>query len=148
MREDPERNIHVDLDGKTYHLSVEFLGENELLLNIDGRVYDTTVSSNTASYSVCVKGRCYHLEKKTASRILGSINDLQKKRKVKTSMPGKIVKILVKEGESVEEGQAVLILEAMKMQNEIKSPQAGSVIQIGPRTGDSVEAGTLLFTVE
>jgi biotin carboxyl carrier protein len=63
-------------------------------------------------------------------------------------MPGKIVKVLLAEGDKVEEGQAVLILEAMKMQNEIKSPQKGKVTKIGPEAGDSVETGALLFSVE
>jgi biotin carboxyl carrier protein len=63
-------------------------------------------------------------------------------------MPGIIVKVLLAEGENVEEGQAVLILEAMKMQNEIKSPQKGKVTKIIPSAGDSVETGALLFSVE
>jgi biotin carboxyl carrier protein len=62
-------------------------------------------------------------------------------------MPGRIVKVLLKEGDEVCEGQAVMILEAMKMQNEIKSPQSGHIGKIGPQTGDSVETGALLFTV-
>ena len=48
----------------------------------------------------------------------------------------------------VEEGQAVLILEAMKLQNEIKSPQKGRLTKIGPKAGSSVETGALLFSVE
>ena len=63
-------------------------------------------------------------------------------------MPGKIIKVLVQEGESVQEGQAVLILEAMKMQNEIKSPQSGQIVRIVPREGESVETGALLFSVD
>ncbi len=63
-------------------------------------------------------------------------------------MPGKIVKVLAKEGDKVKEGQPILVLEAMKMQNEIKSPQSGTVINISPKDGDSVETGALLFSVE
>jgi biotin carboxyl carrier protein len=57
-------------------------------------------------------------------------------------------RFFVREGEKVREGQAVLVLEAMKMQNEIKSPQSGTITRIVPKAGDSVEAGSLLFTVE
>ncbi len=74
--------------------------------------------------------------------------EIAKKRNVKTSMPGRIVKVLVRQGEKVKEGQAVLVLEAMKMQNEIKSPQTGIITQISPKAGDSVEAGSHLFSVE
>jgi len=55
---------------------------------------------------------------------------------------------LVKEGEKVKENQAVMVLEAMKMQNEIKSPQAGIITKIGAKSGDSVETGSLLFSIE
>ena len=63
-------------------------------------------------------------------------------------MQVRIVKVFVEKGEEVKEGQAVLILEAMKMQNEIKSPQPGIITKINPAAGDSVEAGSLLFSVE
>ena len=87
------------------------------------------------------------IEKKSAHQILGDRKVEHKKRDVKTSMPGRIIKVLVKEGESVKEGQAVLILEAMKMQNEIKAPHSGRIIRIIPRAGESVETGALLFFV-
>ena len=63
-------------------------------------------------------------------------------------MPGRIVKVFMKEGDKIKEGQAVLVLEAMKMQNEIKSPQSGIITKINATAGDSVEAGALLFSVE
>ena len=90
----------------------------------------------------------FKVEKKSAYQILGNRNAEQKKRDIKTSMPGKIIKVLVREGDKVQEGQAVLILEAMKMQNEIKSPQSGQIVRIIPQAGDSVETGALLFSVE
>jgi biotin carboxyl carrier protein len=95
-----------------------------------------------------VNGKSFEIERKSASQILSGITVKKQKRDIKTSMPGKIVEILFAEGSEVEEGQAVLILEAMKMQNEIKSPQSGKITRIYPKPGDSVETGGLLFTVE
>jgi biotin carboxyl carrier protein len=63
-------------------------------------------------------------------------------------MPGRIVRILAAEGEEIQEGQALLVLEAMKMQNEIKSPQAGRLTYFRLKPGDHVETGALLFSVE
>jgi len=80
--------------------------------------------------------------------MLGKKGEKAKKRDIKTSMPGRVVKVLVREGEKVKEGQAILVLEAMKMHNEIKSPQSGIITRINPKVGDSVEAGTLLYSVE
>ena len=57
-------------------------------------------------------------------------------------MPGKVVKLLVAEGETVQEGQTLLILEAMKMQNEYKSPSAGTVAKLYVKEGSTVETAT------
>lgn len=142
-----KNDIRVSLGKRTYHVTAEFLNSDEILLNIDGKIYDVIVSANTTSYFVYVNGRCYQIEKKSALQILGEEENKKQTISVTTSMPGRIVKVLLKEGEQVEEGQAILILEAMKMQNEIKSPRSGRIIKIGPKTSESVETGALLFTV-
>lgn len=64
---------------------------------------------------------------------------------VKTQMPGRIVRILVAEGDSVEEGQPVIVVEAMKMENELKSPCDGTVSTIFVGEGDQVQARTVLI---
>lgn len=149
LKEKGHNNIQVSLGKKTYNVAVELVSENEVLLNIDGKVFNIIINSNAASsYSVYINGKFFSIEKKSASQILGTKKERAKKQDVKTSMPGRIVKVLVSEGERVEEGQPILVLEAMKMQNEIKAPQSGTVIKISPKTGDSVEAGSLLFSVE
>lgn len=63
-------------------------------------------------------------------------------------MPGKIVKVLVKEGEAVAEGQTLLVMEAMKMQNELKSPGAGAVAKIHVEEGATVETGAKLIEIK
>jgi biotin carboxyl carrier protein len=143
-----KKQIQVSLGKKKYDVAVEFLNRDEILLNINGKVYNTIICSNNSSYSICVNGKSFDIERKSASQILGGSSVKKQKRDVKTSMPGKIVKILAAEGSEVEEGQAVLILEAMKMQNEIKSPQSGKITRIRPKPGDSVETGAFLFSVE
>ena len=63
-------------------------------------------------------------------------------------MPGKIVKVLVKPGDAVEARQGVVIVEAMKMENELRSPKAGTVSEVRVAEGASVEAGAILVIVE
>ena len=70
------------------------------------------------------------------------------RRDVKASMPGKVIKILVEPGQAVESAAGLLILEAMKMQNEMKAPRAGRVSAIGVKENDSVTAGQMLAIVE
>ena len=67
---------------------------------------------------------------------------------IKAPMPGKIVRVLAAEGAEVQAAQSILIMEAMKMQNEIKSPKAGTVKKISVSEGAAVNAGDLLATVE
>ncbi|MFQ6070140.1 MAG: biotin/lipoyl-containing protein [Candidatus Aminicenantales bacterium] len=147
--EEKEKNmLQVTVGGEKYAVGVEFLDDDELLLSIDGRVYDTIVNRNSTGFSVFLNGKNFRIEKKTLSQILGGQPRKQKRRDVKSSMPGRIIKILVKKGDKVKEGQAVLILEAMKMENEIKTPQSGVVTRLDFKPGDYVETGNILFSVE
>ena len=147
--EEKEKNtIQVSLNKKKFQVSVEFLSEKELLLNVAGKVYTIIVDSNSLSHSVFVNGELFKIEKSSALKILKEERAKSGKKDIKTSMPGKIVSVLVNEGDMVKEGQPVLILEAMKMQNEIKSPQMGRITRINFRSSDYVEAGSVLFSVE
>jgi len=69
-------------------------------------------------------------------------------QQISAQMPGKIVKVLVSEGELVEADQGLLIIEAMKMENEIKSPMAGIVSEISVREGDTVDTGAPMIVVD
>lgn len=148
LEEKRENNVQVTLGQKKYLVSAESLSVHELLLNINGKIYNIIIDFNSSCYSVYVNGKFFKIEKKSASQILGAQKTRLRKRDIKTSMPGRIVKILLQEGDRVREGQAVLVLEAMKMENEIKSPQSGVIKRIGPRAGSYVEGGSLLFSVE
>ena len=62
-------------------------------------------------------------------------------------MPGKVVKVNVSVGQAVKRGEAVLILEAMKMENDIVAPQDGTIASINVSNGDAVESGAVLVTM-
>ncbi|HSB13592.1 MAG TPA: acetyl-CoA carboxylase biotin carboxyl carrier protein subunit, partial [Bryobacteraceae bacterium] len=63
-------------------------------------------------------------------------------------MPGKVVRVLAAEGDLVEAGQGLLVVEAMKMQNEVKAPKAGRVAALAAREGGTVAAGDVLAVIE
>ena len=67
--------------------------------------------------------------------------------KVTAPMPGKILKIVAKEGQTVKKGQVLIVLEAMKMENEIVAPQDGTVVSINVSAGVSVESNDVLATL-
>ena len=63
-------------------------------------------------------------------------------------MPGKVVRILVEAGATVEQGDGILVVEAMKMQNELRSPKSGVVKELRAKEGATVGAGDILATIE
>lgn len=73
---------------------------------------------------------------------------LEGKVEIKTAMPGKIVRILVEDGAEVKHGDGVIVVEAMKMQNEMKSPKDGVIKLIRVKVGDTVNAGEVLLVIE
>jgi biotin carboxyl carrier protein len=148
LKEDKNGYLWVLINKKRYHVSVEFITGEEMLLKIDSKVYDVIVSQNSNSYNICMAGKSIRLDKKSPIQVIKNHVSSVKKVDVKTSMPGRVVRLLLKEGDQVKEEEPVLVLEAMKMQNEIKSPYKGKIKSIYPKIGDSVEAGAVLFTVE
>jgi biotin carboxyl carrier protein len=72
---------------------------------------------------------------------------LEGPQRIDAPMPGKIVRVLVKEGDSVQEGQGLVVVEAMKMENELRSPKAGVVKELHAQEGQPVEAGAKLAVV-
>ncbi len=81
----------------------------------------------------------YYKEKETISKRSGT---------VKSFIPGNIVKIFLKEGEKVKEGDLVLIHEAMKMENEMRAPISGTIKSIGVKEGENILSSHLLFEIE
>jgi biotin carboxyl carrier protein len=70
------------------------------------------------------------------------------RQEIAASMPGKVIRVLVAAGETVEEGQGLVVVEAMKMQNEMKSPKSGRVAEVRARPDATVAAGEILIVVE
>jgi biotin carboxyl carrier protein len=67
---------------------------------------------------------------------------------VKSPMPGKVVRLLVKSGDEIKTGQGVAVVEAMKMENELRAPRGGTVQEVRVREGQAVEAGETLVSIE
>ena len=78
----------------------------------------------------------------------GGAQDEKGPRKIVAPMPGRVVRLLVAEGAEVEAGQGIVVVEAMKMQNEIKSPKKGMVKKITASEGAAVNSGDVLAVVE
>jgi len=103
-------------------------------------------------YRVLVDGRSYHINLLDERRMrvggLQSEIQLQGRQNVSVPMPGKVIAVLVSEGDKVERGQGLVIVEAMKMENEVRCPIDGEVREVRVKTGDALEAGAVLAVVE
>ena len=93
------------------------------------------------NYTITVNGTVYDVTvEEGAAGAAGSV-------KVNAPMPGKILSVKASAGQAVKKGEVILILEAMKMENEVVAPQDGTVASINVAAGDSVEAGAVLATL-
>lgn len=77
-----------------------------------------------------------------------SVGSAAQSKEVKTQMPGRILKVLVQEGQQVEPQQTLIIMEAMKMENEIRATSSQKIAKIAVKPGESVESGALLISFE
>ena len=117
-------------------------------ITVNGNVYDVTVEEGASTGAVSApaapkaapKAAAAPAAKPAATGTAGSV-------KINAPMPGKIVDVKVKVGDAVQKGQTVLVLEAMKMENEICAPQDGTVATVECSVGDSVETGKVLVSM-
>ncbi len=143
--------LKVAVDGKPLDLSyeeVDTLGQVALLS--EGKSYGVSIEGDMAKASVVIAGHLYAVEIEdereraahAAERAASKGGGL-----VKAIMPGIVVKLMVAEGDIVEAGQSLLILEAMKMQNEIAAPSAGKIKTIHVREREAVAGGAKLVMI-
>lgn len=142
----------VAVDGNEFLVDGKKTGLTNYSLIVDNRSFEVDVDITEDEYRVLVDGRSYRVELVDERRVrLGGLQSgiqLQGRQRVSVPMPGKVIEVLVGEGDRVEKGQGLVIVEAMKMENEVRSPIAGEVKQVRVKAGDALEAGALLMVVE
>ena len=118
-------------------------------ITVNGNVYEVTVEEGGAGAPVAAAPvkTAAPAPKKAAAPAPAANAGAQGSVQIVSPMPGKILGIKAKAGDAVKKGQAVIILEAMKMENEIVAPQDGTLASINVNEGASVEAGTVLATM-
>lgn len=155
------RNRRVDLrrDGDRYRgrvgkrtvdAEVTERGPHSLLIRLGKRTFDVTFDDAGKTLMLDLGTRQVAVEIMDPLRAaeLAGIGAGRGRREVRASMPGKVVAVKVKVGDEVAKGQGLIILEAMKMENEVTSPSQGKVVALGVTAGQTVETGALLATVE
>ena len=149
-------NATVAVDGRRYELEVRGLENGEYLLVNGSKLYDCRVNqkrdvSFTNDFEVVLRGRHHEVTLIDPKRLRSAQSDGSHHggaAEIVSPMPGKLVRILVKPGDQVDAGAGVVVVEAMKMQNEMKAPKSGIVISIEAAEGATVNAGDVLAVIE
>jgi biotin carboxyl carrier protein len=139
------------LDGRPIHIDAVITRGDVLSLLVDGHSYEIKREQTATDLHMWVGSTCFAVELRDP-RSLRSRNknagDEKGARKIFAPMPGRVVRLLVAENSEVEAGQGIVVVEAMKMQNEIKSPKRGMVRKILATPGAAVNPGDVLAIVE
>jgi len=130
---------------------VILVSEN-IKVTIDGEDYDVELKKNGSMWTVIVQDRKFEITtnnlKNKKSRVKRRKRKVNSDGVISSTIPGKIIVINNKIGDIVKEGDVILILEAMKMQNEITAPISGKIIEINCTTGGNIEANMPLVILD
>lgn len=146
--------VFAEIEGRRYEVEVGATQPGVYLLLANGQVYDCRVhhpGGKREAAEVTVGAQAYAVTLTDPKRLRGEQSadaSLDGTVKILAPMPGKVVRVLVEAGAEVEAGAGIVVVEAMKMQNEMKSPKAGIVTSISVKTGATVNAGDVLAVVE
>jgi biotin carboxyl carrier protein len=138
------------LDGRKVEVDAVLIRPDVLSLRIGNIACEVLRERVGGELHICVGNRRYIAEVRDPRSLRGrkrTVDD-QGPKKLTAPMPGKIVRILVSEGAEIDAGEGVLVVEAMKMQNEIKSPKKGKIQKLLARQGAAVNAGDVLAIVD
>jgi biotin carboxyl carrier protein len=144
---------HVAVDGVIYEVNFDSVSDQPVYsLLVDGKSYESFVYHSEEGLQVLLHGKLYpaNVEDERDKRLRAALGGKVTQRgdyHLKAPMPGLVIAIPVSDGQVVAEGDVLLILESMKMQNELRSPRDGKISRIRVQEGDSVEQRETLLSV-
>jgi biotin carboxyl carrier protein len=136
------------VDGRVMRIDARILASGVISLLLEGgRQVRCVLDVSPEGEAVIVDGRRVEFAV-SDPRSLRASRGADGPRAVKAPMPGRVVRVLVAVGDEVAAQQGLVVIEAMKMQNELKSPKAGRVARLGAAEGETVQPGEVLVVVE
>jgi len=116
---------------------------------VEGRSYELRIAHVNGAHVVDVGGRRLVVDATDPHRSAPRRRGAREGRtNLTAAMPGKVIRVLVSAGDRVEAGQGIVVVEAMKMQNELKAPRAGQIVAVRAVAGATVAAGDVLVTID
>jgi biotin carboxyl carrier protein len=151
INRDGER-VFAHVGDRVYDLQLRGLQPDTYLFFLDTEVHECRATPRARdTFDVSIRGRSYAVTIVDPKRLRSGENSDRHHHGVAqllAPMPGKVVRVQTEAGASVEKGAGIVVVEAMKMQNEMKSPRAGVVVSINVKPGDTVNAGDVLAVIE
>ena len=142
----------VTLNGVRHEVEARRTASGALSMLVDTTSHTLDVRDDGEFLQVFVDGDPLRIEvadeRRWVLRDVKQAGGADGRQTMSAPMPGKIIKVFVKPGDAVTEGQGLVVIEAMKMENELKSPKAGKVLEVSAVEGSSVENGAKLLVVE
>ena len=153
-----EKEIKLEINGKTYSVIIDEFSSTEAVVRVNGKKYQVGLSDLGIERVADIKPQP---EERPSSRgpvipasetgtsgkepPLFRPKTLGDNRSIVAPLPGQVVKVHIREGDTIEEGQPVMVIEAMKMENEVNATASGVVVDIRFKEGDSVNQGDVLI---
>ena len=146
-----EGQVAAQIGERVYELEVREIEPDSYLFFLNTNVYECRVTERAGTFEVTIGGRSHEVTIVDPKRLRSGQNTDRHHHgvaEIRAPMPGKVVKVQIEAGTMVEKGMGLVVVEAMKMQNEMKSPRDGAVVAINVKAGDTVSAGDVLAVIE
>ena len=143
--------VSAAIGDRVYSLDVREIEPDGYLFFLNTNVHECRVTASKSTFDVSIHGRNYSITIVDPKRLRSGQNSDRHHHgvaEIRAQMPGKVVRVQIEAGATVEKGDGLVVVEAMKMQNEMKSPREGVVVSIHVKAGDTVNAGDVLAVVE
>ena len=143
--------VSAEIGDRVYNLNVREIEPGSYMFFLNTNVHECRVSASKNAFDVSIHGRNYSITIVDPKRLRSGQNSDRHHHgvaEILAPMPGKVVRVQTETGATVEKGTGVVVVEAMKMQNEMKSPRDGVVVSISVKAGDTVNAGDVLAVIE
>lgn len=140
-------NYKILLDEKKYSAELVKIDSNLYSLICDGSTYTIAIQKEGKRIDLFFKGDLFSYEI-PSQRDKGGTENTSGIDKISAPMPGRVVKLLIKTGDMVSEGEGVVVVEAMKMESELKTTIDGKITDISVKEGDTLDLGAHILTVE
>ena len=139
------------IDGREFPVNCVSIGSDSLSLIVEGDAFEARIESAEDGLKVLIDGKAFDCSVRDPRSLRSRKRAGQHQsgeHKLTASMPGKVVRVLARAGDAVLAGQGIVVIEAMKMQNEVRTPKDGKVKSIIVREGARVNAGEVLAVLE